>query len=315
MKKLLILLLSVGLLFAIESVKPNFILKTSGGVTDIIRKNNLIYFATEASSVDVFDLISHKKIQSIKVSQIEDFMGDMIDSKIFSIDIIDDEVLILSQDESGFRRIHLYKNNKLNQIISKEDKLYIAKAKFVTKNQLLLGLLSNVIILYDINTKKRIWEEQISLSKFSNFVLNEDKTKVAIVDESGDLTMIRLKDGKKLKTFSGQNVDNVFQVDWKKNIIATAGQDRRCVVYNLSNNKSYYKQVNFLIYSVGVSPSGRLVGFASDEQNNVTIFDANTKTELYRLIDNKINISNIFFLDDKNVIVTTDGKEVNLYKL
>jgi len=239
----------------------------------------------------------------------------MIDSKIFSIDIIDDEVLILSQDESGFRRIHLYKNNKLNQIISKEDKLYIAKAKFVTKNQLLLGLLSNVIILYDINTKKRIWEEQISLSKFSNFVLNEDKTKVAIVDESGDLTMIRLKDGKKLKTFSGQNVDNVFQVDWKKNIIATAGQDRRCVVYNLSNNKSYYKQVNFLIYSVGVSPSGRLVGFASDEQNNVTIFDANTKTELYRLIDNKINISNIFFLDDKNVIVTTDGKEVNLYKL
>jgi len=92
-------------------------------------------------------------------------------------------------------------------------------------------------------------------------------------------------------------------------------QDRRCVVYNLANNISYHKQVNFLVYSVGVSPSANLVGFSSDEQNNVTIFDVNSKNDLFKLTGNKMNISNILFINDNEIIITSDSKEINYYKL
>ena len=117
--------------------------------------------------------------------------------------------------------------------------------------------------------------------------------------------MLDLVTGKVIKTFSGLNVDNVFQVDWKKDTIATAGQDRRCVVFNAKTNKGYYKQATFLIYSVGVSDDGNLVGFASDEQNNVTIFNAFTKADIAKLLDNKANISNILFVNNTYILPET----------
>ena len=42
-----------------------------------------------------------------------------------------------------------------------------------------------------------------------------------------------MKVGKVIKVLAGHNLDKVFKVDIKQNKLITAGQDRRCVVYNL----------------------------------------------------------------------------------
>ena len=68
----------------------------------------------------------------------------------------------------------------------------------------------NQIYLYDIKNKKIINEIQISQSKFSNFSLSEDKSKVIIADESGILTMLDTKTFNILKIFKDQNLDNIF---------------------------------------------------------------------------------------------------------
>jgi len=311
-KKIALFLVSVCFVFA--GLRPAYTLKTSGGVTDIVIKNNLLYAATAASSVDVFDIKTKNKIKSIKVSKIKDFMGDEVDSKVYSVDVIDNMILILSQDESGFRRVHLFKDNKLKEIISKDDRLYISKAKFLDKNHILFALLGNVMIKYEISSKRNIWEFQLTESKFSNFVLNKDKTIAISADESGDLQMVDLKKGKIIKTFSGENVDNVFQVDWKKNIIATAGQDRRCAVFDTNTGSKYYKSASFLIYSVGVSPDAKLIGFANTEDNDVTVFKSATKEDVIVLSKNKANISTIYFLNDHEVFVAGDANEINYYK-
>ena len=106
-----------------------------------------------------------------------------------------------------------------------------------------------------------------------------NKTEIVVADESGELQIYNTKSSKHIKTLSGQNLDNVFAVDYKNEIIATAGQDRRVVVYNMNYNSAYYKTSNFLIYSVGLSPSGKFVAYASDENNNVTVFKKNTKSK------------------------------------
>ena len=318
MKKFIFVFLSVFLylsnIFA-KDLTPNYSLKTSGGVTDLVLKNENLYVATTESSVDIFNINTKEKINSIKVPKIKDFMKDTIEARIYSIDVLENNILILSQGESGGRNIDIYKDGKLNKIIEDKDRLFIAYAKFIDENHIVYALLSNQIYLYDIKNKKVVNEVQISQSKFSNFKLNEDKSKIVVADESGILTLLSTKDLNPIKRFDTLNLDNVFQVDMKKDIFITAGQDRRCAIYSLDERISYYKEGSFLIYSVALSPSGKLAAFASDEENNVTIFNTTTKENLYKLTQNKTTLTNILFINENEIFVSSDDEKINYYKL
>jgi hypothetical protein len=231
------------------------------------------------------------------------------------VDVIKNKVLILSQAEKGFRRVHIHMPDTTELIIPYTERLYIAKAKFLDENTILLALLGNELISYNIKAKKENWKVQVSQSKFSNFALNETKSQVVVADESGNLKLHNTADGSLVKVFSNQNLDNVFQVAYKKGVIATAGQDRRVVVYNALSGSAYYKTSSFLIYSVGLSPSSHLVGYSSDENNNVTIFDTVTKNELGTFGGNKMTLSNILFVNESEFLVSSDDSKINIYKI
>jgi outer membrane protein assembly factor BamB len=315
MKLLISIFLLVATLLAGNIYKPDFSYTASGSVVDLIIDDNKLYASTNASSVDIFDINTHKLLQKIKVSKIKNFLGDTIDSKIYSVDILNENILILSLGESGARRVHIYKNKKLEVVLPSSKKMYIAKAKFLDNDNILLGLLSNDIISYNIKTKKENWVVQASQSKFSDFALNDDKSKVVIADESGNLHILDTKNGKNITTLSGKNLDNVFRVDWKKDTIATAGQDRRTVVYNMIFNSSYYKSSSFMIYTVGVSPDATIVAYASDENNNATLFNTNTKTTIGVFGGNKMTLTNIVFKNEKELFIACDDSTINYYKI
>jgi hypothetical protein len=288
---------------------------STGSVTDIVVNGSKLYSATNASCVDIFDLKSKKIIQKIEVSKIKDFMGNEVDSKIYSIDVLDNQVLLLSQAKNGFRRVHIYKNKNLELIIPYTKSLTIAKAKFLNKDTILLGMLGNELISFNLKTKAYNWGIQVSGAKFSDFVLNENKDEAIVADESGSLKIHNMKDGNLIKLLEGQNLDNVFKVDYKNGIIATAGQDRRVVIYANKFNSAYYKTSSFLIYSVGLSPSGKLVGYSSDEDNNIIVFNTITKSTLGKFSGNKMTLTNILFLNENEFLVASDDKTINLYKI
>ncbi len=316
MKRIVILtLLITSLVLGGEIKMPIKQYIAGGAVTDIVVKGSKLYSATNVGSVDIFDIKSKKLLEKIKVTQIEDFMGDKVDSRVYSVDILDDKILILSQAEKGFRRVHIYKNDKLELIIAQTKNLTISKAKFLDTDNILLGMLSNELISYNIKSKSYNWSIQVSGAKFSDFVLNEDKSQVIIADESGALKIHNTKNGKLLKLLEGQNLDNVFQVDYKNGVIATAGQDRRVVIYNNKTASPYYKLSSFLVYSVGLSPSGKIVGYASNENNDITIFKTRTKSVLGKFGGNRMTLTNILFLNENEFLVASDDKIINLYKI
>lgn len=298
-----------------KDITPSFIYNAKGGVTDIVYNQNKIYVATAASSIDIFDLTTQTKVDSIILPKIKDFMGDEIDSKIYSVDILDDSILILSQGNKGGRAINIYKDGKLKEVISDKKRMFIAKAKFLDANTIIFALLSNEIFVFDLTKSKILKVEQASFSKFSNFVLTEDKKSIIIADESGDLQLRDSRGLKLIKTFKGQNLDNVFQVDTKNGLILTAGQDRRTVVYDIDLGAKYYKSAAFLIYSAGLSPSSKLAAYASNEQNDVTVFNTRTKADLHTLVQNPATITNILFINEKEVFVTSDHEKINYYKI
>lgn len=298
-----------------KDLNPSYTLTASGSVTDLLLKDKLLYASTTASAIDIFDIKTRKKTNTIKVPKIKDFLGDIIDSKIYSIDLLNDKLLILSQGQKGGRNIDILENGKKTNIITDKKRLFIAKAKFVEKDRIIYALLSNQLFLYDIKNNKIIKDIQISHSKFSNFKLSEDKKYIVTADESGIVKMYDTTTLKELKSFSSQNVDNIFQLDLKNNIIITAGQDRRCAVYDIKKNSSYYKKAEFLIYSVGLSPSGNIGVMADNEQSDLKVFNTKTKEDLFILKENKALISNILFLNEKELFVASEEEHINNYKL
>jgi hypothetical protein len=298
-----------------KDLKPSFVYEGSGAVTDLVYQDNRLYSATAEGKVDIYDTKEQKLIKSIEVPKIKDFIGDEVASKLYSVDIMDGKIMIASQGKMGYRRVHIYEDNNLSEIINTSASYTIAKAKFIDKEHLLIALLSNELILYDIKNKKAVYREQISASKFSSFALNEKRDKVIIVDESGDLKLISVKDAKVLKELKGQNVDNVFQVDYKNGLIITAGQDRRCAIYSKDGKTAYFKNGSFLIYSAGLSPSGKIGGFAGDEHNNVMLFNTSTKSDLYKLGSHKATISSILFINESELFTASDDIHINYWKL
>ena len=312
MKTLFFLFVFSTLLF---SQNPTTSFKASGGVVDVVYQDNLLYCATKESVVDIFDMKDIKRIRTIHVDKIKDFMGEMVNAKVYSVDILTNQILILSQAEQGYRKIQIETDKVLENIIMSQDKLSIAKAKFLDKNTLLYATLSSEIVSFDIKQKKKNWEVKVSGAKFSDFALSEDRHNVVIADESGALKLLNTKDGKLLKTLEGQNLDNVFQVAYKNNIIATAGQDRRVVVYDLDRDSAYYKKAPFLIYSVGLSPTASLVAYSSDEEYNVQVFKTSTKENVALLTGNHWGISKILFLNESKILVSSDNEIINLYQI
>ncbi len=315
MRLITILFLMCITLLDAKTLEPTYVYSGSGAVTDLVYQDGLLYSATAEGAVDIFNVNEQKLTQTITVPTIKDFTGEEVNAKVYSVDIVEGKIMIVSQGKMGYRRIHLFVDNALTEVISTAKSFTISKAKFVDANTILISLLSNELILYDIKNDKNLYREQIGGSKFSNFALNEDKSKVIIADESGDMKLVNVKDGKIIKVLKGQNLDNVFQVDFKNKTIVTAGQDRRCAVYGTQDSRAYYKQASFLIYSVGLSPSAKLAGFASDENNNVTIFNTQTKSDLYKLGNHKMTLTNILFINEDELFTASDSKEINYWKL
>lgn len=314
MKKIIFIFFILILQLIGKDIKPLYTLKADGEILAVLVKNGKIYASTSSSIVDIFDIKSRKKEEVIKFDKIKDFLGDMSDTRIFSVDNMGDKLLFVSQAEKGFSRLYIYDGKKKSLIFDTKDELPIVKAKFISKNRIILALLSSEVVLYDLKTKKFIYKNQISESKFSDFALNFDRTKMVLADESGSATLLRTRNGKIIKVYKGQNLDNVYQVDYKNHTIAVASKDRRCGIYKDNSQKAYYKKAKFMVYSVGISPDGKLCAYPSDFANNITIFDVDTKENIYELTGDKSTISNIVFISN-NKIFTTSKDKIKFWKL
>ena len=316
MKYIVLILIFLTTLNAKMLLKPEYTYKVSSGlVSDILYEKGLLYTATDVGNIEIFNTKSKKEIETIKLDKIKDFMGDKVPSKIFSLDMIDNSLLILSQDSGGYSRVHLLKNHKLIEVISASDRLNIIKAKYIDNNNIVIALISNDIISYNIKTKKKNWITQASMSKFSSFALNNSRTLVAIADESGEVHLLSTKDGKKVKTLSGQNVDNIFSIAFRKNIVLTGGQDRRAAVYNIKRNSAYHKASNFFVYGVGLSPSGKIGAYSSDLKNDVTLFHTDTREDIAKYHSSKAIVNGIYFINEKEFFINSSSNAVGYYRV
>ena len=175
-------LMVVGLLCTLlvsATLVPRSIIEASGNVQQIALYEGKIIVGTSAGTLELYKLSDASKLSTVTFPKIKDFTGDEVTPKVFSVDMLGNTLLAVVQASSGARELYLVEEGKPKVLIDAHANLFISKAKFVDKTHVLIALLSNELILWDIQNKKEIYSIQPSSSHFSDFTLNETKTMVA----------------------------------------------------------------------------------------------------------------------------------------
>jgi WD40 repeat protein len=299
-----------------KDITPIDTIEINGTAKDLSLHGDILDIATDMGHIEVYNIKTKQKIKELSIPNVKDFMGDIVPARVMSSDFMDGRFLLLSDSGvGGYSNLFLYENDKMTQLLTPEDKDAIIKARFIDKDHILFGFLSNEVALYDVKTKKELYRTQLSESKFSDFALNDDRTKAIFACESGVLNIVDVHSGKALKELKGQNVDNVYKVDFKKNIVSAAGQDRRAAIYDVDSGKGSYIQSNFLIYATALSPSSKLVAFAMNEQNDIMVYDTYSKSLKYTLKGQKSTLNNIVFATEDRLYSASDDSSVMVWQL
>jgi WD40 repeat protein len=315
-KKLFLILSLFSLIYA-QDIEPAQKIDIKEIAKDLaLGANSEIVIGTDGGKLKVYNYNKKEFTKVIQVPKIKDFTGEIVDTRVASVDYFNGKYLLLSDSGvGGYADLRVHENNKTTDIFTEKDKLAIIKTKFIDDNNILLGFLSNEVALYNIKDKKMVYRKQLNESKFSDFALNEDRSLAAFSCESGEINIVDTKSGKVVKKLSGANLDNVYKVDFKKDMVSCAGQDRRAAWYNIKSGKSDYIEGHFLIYATALSPSATMAAYAMDEKNNISIFDLSTKSKKYLLKGQKSTLNTIVFKDENTLFSASDDNIVIMWKL
>ena len=303
-------------LFA-DMLSPRISIEAGGNVQSMIIENDTLFVGTSAGTLEGYKLEDGSATVKISFDTIKDFMGETIAPKVFSIDKLKsaETYLAVLQASSGARNLVLVEGTHKTELINASANMFITKAKFLDANTILIALMSNELIRFDRKSKKIIYQVQVNPSHFSDFALNETKTQVASSCESGEITITDTLSGKALKVLSGGNVDNVYKVDFKKELVLGAGQDRRGIIYHLQSGAYERYDASFLIYAGALSPTTHLAAFAVNEENDIALFDTMSQTQIYTLRGQKSTLNTIVFATEKDIVSGSDDKFIMIWRI
>jgi len=285
-----------------------------GLVNDFVVNKNIIYIANDAGTVDVFDLTTGKLVNQIMIDLVTNRMKTLVSPNVISVDYLNGKLLIVTIGIDAHRNVWTYENFELKKIIGEDKKLTIKEARFVDDEKIMLGDFSSEIILHDIGESYDLYKRHVTQSTLSDIALSEDKSKVVMSDESGEIRVLDVKTSETLKVYSSQNVDNVYHVAYANDIIITAGQDRRVAVYQ-DGVKDYHIKSDFLVYCVGITPSGKTGIYSSGEESDLQLFNTKTKEKLDKLVGHEGIVNQIKFINEKELFSNERSPYVYYWRL
>ena len=315
MKSITVVLVLLISFLEAKEIEPLYALHTSGGfVTDFVLDGDKIYVATDMGSVDIFALGSEQMIAQIVLEPILSGRGELIPARISRIDRQNGKTLIISMGADNYRNVWIEENGKLEQIIDETKKLLIREARFVDDNRVMFGTFDADVILYNISEGYKAYEHSNSQSTLSDMALSPDSKKMVAADESGRIKLYDIESAKVEQEFDSENVDKVYSVVYRNDVIITGGEDRRVAVYR-KDEKAYHLKSDFLVYAVGLSPSGRVGIYSDGEAQDLQLFNTATREKLDRLVGHKEIVHKIEFISESSLISAGEGQELFLWKL
>ena len=314
MHKLIIIFLLILQTINAKEIHPTFTLKSIGYVNDFVVVKDKLYAANDAGTVDIFDLKTKKIVNQIILNPTLTGRENLISPNIISVDHLNGKTLIVSIGKKAYRNVWIYENHKLKQIMNESKKLTIKEAKFIDDEKIMLGTFGSDIILHDTTEKYNLYNSHISQSTLGDITLSHDKKKMIMSDESGEVKIVDVQSSQVDSRHSSQNVDNIYHVAYANGVVITAGQDRRVGVYQ-DGEKDYHIKSNFMVYCVGITPSGKTGIYSSGEQGDLQLFDTKTKQKGDVLVGHDGVINQIHFINEKELFSSQRANTIFFWRL
>jgi len=303
-------LLYIILSLQAKDLSPIATIKASGMVSDIVEDQGFLYVATDAGVVDIIDLSTQKIVRQIPFSPI--IRSDTFSTpvRIHAIDRFHGRTLMVTSAADAYRNVWIEENGTLRKVIDAQKRKMPKSAFFDKEGKIVLGSFGSDVLRYDESDNGILYERHISESTMGGMVLDSNREKMIISDESGSVRLIDINSSRIIETFDSEHVDNIYRVAYANGTIITAGQDRRIGIYR-KNKDAYHLKSDFLVYSVAISPSGERALYSSGIEHHLQLFNPDTGSMGDRLVGHRATPNKILFVTEKAII--SAGDEETLY--
>jgi len=315
MKKIVFFLIFTIFAFAAD-IKPLSSVKFNFGILDMKVGKDKLYVATDNGEVLVLDLEGLKVLNEIKIRKIKDFMGELHESDIYTVDELNGKILFLAQAEEGYSELFVSENNSTVKVLDKSASLYAKAAKFVDDNRAILVLMSDEVVLYDIKNKKILKRGVAGEYFYSMMDISPNRKFIVVGDEGGEVIVVDTDTLKRIKLFKDINKDKIISIATTDNMTSAGSRgDKMLAVYDLKSGDSKTKKCNFFVYVTALSPDNSLVVYGDNEKYILKVADISTFDTKYRLVGHKYIVNVIKFIDKNTLVSGSENGEIIKWRL
>jgi len=277
----------------------------------MVVREGKIWASTDGGDILQIDVLG-KILNKISLKPFINSWGEKTIPKAMSLDISPDGKISVVASEEG--KLYLIRGREM-KISSYQTRSIIKKVAFISNTQVILALISNEIVWFDLVANKVIATLSGGTSPLSDMALSSDRKIAMIGGEAGVVTLIDTVKMKIIRQISGGNVDNIYKLDTQNGYIVTAGQDRRAIVYTVDGKHYVRYNGSFLIYSASLSPRANRMAAAMDEQNAISIFDTHSHQRIALAQGHNATLNRIVFIDEKRFVSCADENKILYWEL
>jgi len=314
MKNILLILVLFFTSISAKEITPYKYVQASEAVTDFVKVDNLLIIGTEEGIIDIYDLEKDQLRDQIKLPKVKNIFGDDIRSLITSVDYYQGKIIFIKRLLSGYHELYLYENKKLTKLLDESRYFSLKKVKFVNKESVIIGFMSNELMLYDLKNRKIVYKKQYNLASLSDIVLDEKREYVFTADETPQISKIDILTGKVVQKFFKANKRDIFSIDYKKGKLLSGGKDRRVILYQTPEKYAMTKG-DFFIYDVALNPDATKAAFVKNEENDISVIDTASMEEIMLLKGHDQTILKIDFHTSNELISADEDDRLMFWRL
>lgn len=314
-KVLLIVIALLNFTVAVE-LKPEKQMKLSGGILDFVYYNGKIFASTEKGTVEVIDLKTWKLEKKVELPKFQDFMGGYQPPKVFSADVIGNNLAAVCESTGGNRDLYLKdEKGSMTKVNITAENLQYTKIRFWGENYIVIITKGSEVILYDVKNKKIFYRKQIGSYSFGDFTLCDNKKFGVLADEGGTAYLIDVSTGKILRKYDKVNVDQIYRVDCRAGKIITGGRDRRIGYYDINTGNYKKIEADFIVFSIGLSLDGRLAAYQLNEGNDLAVYDFSEDRQIATLKGHRSTVGIVNFISENVLVSGSDDGKIMLWRI
>lgn len=271
-----------------------------------IRKDFLI--SLDNGEIEILDENFTQKM-NYKFPKIKTYFGDLIESRIFSADLLDDEILVLLSSDFGTQKLEIL--GKKDFDLKSEN---FKNAFFINKNLAILADLSGEIYFFDLQNGKMSDPIKISSSSLSSVEISPNRKILVLASEGGKVYVFDII-SKTILSQKSLHKDRIHDLAISSNLkIATGANDKSASFFDFKNDIIKNFESEFLVYAVSIGENGKTLAYQSSENGDITLI--NTQNfEISNII--KTNDGNLgsIILNNHFIVTSNFDKKIKIWSI